>query len=101
MLKILLSNDDGFDAPGLKVLYETLEGFADLFVVAPAINSSGAGCSITTNSPMQVTEHSNGFVSVTGKPADCVYLGIHESRVSHHVEHNDSWHDGQPRFDVK
>ena len=78
MLKILLSNDDGFDAPGLKVLYETLEGFADLFVVAPAINNSGAGCSITTNSPMQVTEHSNGFVSVTGKPADCVYLGIHE-----------------------
>ena len=43
MLKILLSNDDGFDAPGLKVLYETLEGFADLFVVAPEINSSGAG----------------------------------------------------------
>ena len=46
--------------------------------MAPAINSSGAGCSITTNSPMQVTEHSNGFVSVNGKPADCVYLGIHE-----------------------
>ena len=55
MLKILLSNDDGFDAPGLKVLYETLEGFADLFVVAPAINNSGAGCSITTYAPMQVT----------------------------------------------
>jgi|TARA_B100001109_G_scaffold96644_1_gene78745 5'-nucleotidase len=78
MLKILLSNDDGFEAPGLKVLYETLRNFAELFVVAPEINNSGAGCSITTNSPMDVTEHSNGFLSVTGKPADCVYLGLHE-----------------------
>ena len=55
MLKILLSNDDGFEAPGLKVLYETLRNFAELFVVAPEINNSGAGCSITTNLPMHVT----------------------------------------------
>ena len=77
-MKILLSNDDGYDAPGLKILYETLKNFAELFVVAPEINNSGAGCSITTNKPMHVTEHSNGFLSVTGTPADCVYLGIHE-----------------------
>lgn len=78
MLKILLSNDDGYDAPGLKVLFDTLKTFADLFVVAPDMNNSGAGCSITTNKPMKVTQHSNGFLSVNGKPADCVYLGIHE-----------------------
>ncbi len=77
-MKILLSNDDGYDAPGLEALYETLKDVADLFVVAPETNHSGAGCSITVNQPMKAKLHNNGFVSVTGKPADCVYLGIHE-----------------------
>ena len=48
MLKILLSNDDGYDAPGLEVLFDTLKTFADLYVVAPEVNNSGAGCSINT-----------------------------------------------------
>lgn len=78
MYKILLSNDDGYDAPGLKVLFETLKEHAKLFVVAPQINNSGAGCSITTNQPMFETENDNGFISVNGRPADCVYLGIHK-----------------------
>ena len=69
-MKILLSNDDGYDAPGLEALYETLKDVADLFVVAPETNHSGAGCSITVNQPMTATSHNNGFVSVTGKPAD-------------------------------
>ena len=77
-MKILLSNDDGFNAPGLEVLYEKLKKDFEIFVVAPEENNSGAGCSITTNSPMKVKEHDNGFLSVNGKPADCVYLGIHE-----------------------
>ena len=42
-MKILLSNDDGFDAPGLEVLFETLKDFAELCVVAPEENNSGAG----------------------------------------------------------
>ena len=78
MMKILLSNDDGYDAPGLKVLFEYLRDMAEVFVVAPEENKSGAGCSITTNKPMYSTVHDNGFVSVNGTPADCVYLGIHE-----------------------
>jgi len=78
MLKILISNDDGYDSPGLEILVENLRGVAELFVVAPEINNSGAGCSITTNRPLKVTRHDNGFVSVNGKPADCVHLGIHE-----------------------
>ena len=78
MLKILVSNDDGYDSPGLKILVENLKEVAELFVVAPEINNSGAGCSITTNRPLKVTHHDNGFVSVNGKPADCVHLGIHE-----------------------
>ena len=48
-MKILLSNDDGYDAPGLEVLFDTLKDFAELCVVAPEENNSGAGCSITTN----------------------------------------------------
>ena len=51
-MKILLSNDDGYDAPGLKVLFEYLRDIAEAFVVAPEVNKSGAGCSITTNKPM-------------------------------------------------
>ena len=78
MLKILLSNDDGYDAPGIKIIFEKLKDFAEIFVVAPDVNNSGAGCSITTNKPMIVKEHNNGFLSVSGTPADCVYLGIHE-----------------------
>jgi 5'-nucleotidase len=78
MLKILISNDDGYDSPGLEVLCEHLKEVADLFVVAPEINNSGAGCSITTNRPLKATRHENGFISVNGRPADCVHLGIHE-----------------------
>ena len=77
-MKILLTNDDGYDAPGLEVLFDTLKDFAELCVVAPEENNSGAGCSITTNKPMYVTEQKNGFFSVSGRPADCVYLGINE-----------------------
>ena len=78
MLKILISNDDGYDSPGLEVLFEHLKEVAELFVVAPEINNSGAGCSITTNRPLKATRHDNGFISVNGRPADCVHLGIHE-----------------------
>ena len=77
-MKILLSNDDGYDAPGLKIIFDKLKNYFEVFVVAPEINNSGAGCSITTNSPMRIKEHDNGFISVDGRPADCVYLGIHE-----------------------
>ena len=63
-MKILLSNDDGYDAPGLAVLYETLKEVAELYVVAPEVNNSGAGCSITTNKPMQVKEHSLSLIHI-------------------------------------
>jgi 5'-nucleotidase len=78
MIKVLLSNDDGVDAPGISSLYEGLQGVADLFVVAPEVNQSGAGSSITTNRPLKVKEYKEKFLSVNGKPSDCVHLGIHE-----------------------
>ena len=78
MLKILISNDDGVDAPGLNCLYEHLKEIAEVFVVAPETNQSGAGSSITTNRPMKVKEVKQNFKSLNGRPADCVHLGIHE-----------------------
>ena len=78
MIKVLLSNDDGVDAPGIASLYEGLKDMAELFVVAPEVNQSGAGSSITTNRPMKVKEYKKNFLSVNGRPSDCVHLGIHE-----------------------
>ena len=64
MLKILISNDDGYDSPGLEVLFEHLKEVADLFVVAPEINNSGAGCSITTNRPFDFTQKNFSMVKL-------------------------------------
>ena len=56
MLKILISNDDGVDAPGINCLYDHLKEIAEVFVVAPETNQSGSGSSLTTNRPMKVKD---------------------------------------------
>jgi 5'-nucleotidase len=78
MLKILISNDDGVDAPGINCLYDHLIEVAEVFVVAPVINQSGAGSSLTTNRPMKVEDVKQNFKSLNGRPVDCVHVGIHE-----------------------
>ena len=78
MLKILISNDDGVDAPGINCLYEHLKEIAEVFVVAPEVNQSGAGSSITTNRPMKVKDVKENFKSLNGRPVDCVHVGLHE-----------------------
>lgn len=75
-LKILLSNDDGYLARGLRVLHERLTGFGHVDVVAPDRNQSGASSSLTLHSPLRVTEATNGFYSVNGTPSDCVHLAL-------------------------
>lgn len=75
-MKILLSNDDGVAAPGLATLYEHLQELGECVVYAPDRNSSGLSGSITLDRPLRVTEHSNGFNSVNGTPADCVHLAV-------------------------
>ncbi len=77
MLKILISNDDGVKAPGIIELHSELKDIAEVIVVAPKQNQSGAGSSITTNKAINVKQLKNGFFSVNGRPADCVYIGIH------------------------
>jgi len=76
MRKLLLSNDDGVHAPGLKALHEALVNHARVRVVAPDRDKSGASNSLTLSRPLALTALDNGFYSVDGTPADCVYLGV-------------------------
>ncbi|MBA1330200.1 hypothetical protein QQ73_03110 [Candidatus Endoriftia persephone str. Guaymas] len=73
-MKILLSNDDGFQAPGLAALTESLSPLGEIVVVAPERNRSGASNSLTLELPLRAHTHDNGFVSVDGTPTDCVHL---------------------------
>ncbi len=75
-MRILLSNDDGYFAPGLAVLANTLSSFATITVVAPERDRSGASNSLTLDRPLAVRRASNGFYYVNGTPTDCVHLAV-------------------------
>lgn len=75
-MRILLSNDDGVHSPGLIALYEGLQGFGELRVVAPDRDHSGASNSLTLKRPLTVERHPNEFRSVDGTPTDCVHLAV-------------------------
>lgn len=75
-MKILISNDDGYLAPGIRVLAEALQSMAEITVVAPDRNRSGASNSLTLESPIRAREQENGYISVDGTPTDCVHLAI-------------------------
>lgn len=76
LMRILLSNDDGYLAPGLVVLAEALRPVATLDVVAPERDRSGASNSLTLNRPLRVKQGENGFLYVDGTPTDCVHLAV-------------------------
>ncbi|MGD2119078.1 MAG: 5'/3'-nucleotidase SurE [Chromatiales bacterium] len=75
-MRILISNDDGFQAPGIVALANALAQIADITVVAPESNRSGASNSLTLENPLRATPQQNGFISVDGTPTDCVHLAI-------------------------
>lgn len=75
-LRILVSNDDGYQAPGLLRLVAALSELAEITVVAPDRDRSGASNSLSLKNPLYVTRHANGFYSVEGTPTDCVHLAI-------------------------
>ena len=75
-MRILLSNDDGYFAPGLAVLAEQLREFGELTVVAPERDRSGASNSLTLDRPLTVRRAANGFYHVNGTPTDCVHLAV-------------------------
>lgn len=75
-MRILLSNDDGYFAPGLACLAETLSEIAEITVVAPERDRSGASNSLTLDRPLSLHESHNGFYYVNGTPTDCVHLAV-------------------------
>lgn len=75
-MNILISNDDGYLAPGIRSLAQQLETLADITVVAPERDRSGASNSLTLDSPIRVNQAENGFYRVDGTPTDCVHLAI-------------------------
>ncbi len=80
-MKILLTNDDGIYSDGLKAAFEVLKEFGEVYIVAPLVQMSGVGRSISIMEPIRISEvNINGIrmFAVDGTPTDSVVLGIHE-----------------------
>lgn len=75
-MKILVSNDDGYQSPGLLALAAGLARLGVVTVVAPDRDRSGASNSLTLNRPLHAERMGNGFIRVDGTPTDCVHLAI-------------------------
>jgi len=75
-MRILLSNDDGYFSPGIARLAEVLSAVAEVTVVAPERDRSGASNSLTLDRPLSVKRAANGFLFVNGTPTDCVHLAV-------------------------
>ncbi len=75
-VRILLSNDDGYFAPGLAALAAQLAPLGEVTVVAPERDRSGASNSLTLDRPLSVRRAANGFYYVNGTPTDCVHLAV-------------------------
>ena len=76
VMRILLSNDDGYFAPGLTILAEAVRQIAHIDVVAPERDRSGASNSLTLSRPLRMQRAASGFYYVDGTPTDCVHLAI-------------------------
>ena len=76
-MEILVSNDDGVDAPGLLALAEGLRELGNVTVVAPDRERSAVAHALTLTSPLRLTEVRPGWYSTDGTPTDCVHLGVH------------------------
>lgn len=76
-MQIMVTNDDGIAAPGIKALAEALTALGTVTVVAPDRERSAAGHSLTLHSPLRVFELREGWYAVDGTPTDCVNMGIH------------------------
>src|ERR1700684_3407608 len=76
LVKILVSNDDGYRSEGIRRLREALSSLAEVTVVAPDRNKSGASNSLTLDVPLRVSEAEPGVYFVPGTPTDCVHLAL-------------------------
>lgn len=76
LLRILVSNDDGYFSPGITILADALRAVGEVTVVAPERDRSGASNSLTLDRPLIIRQAANGFYFVNGTPTDCVHLAI-------------------------
>lgn len=76
MMKILICNDDGYQAPGISALYQALADLGQVEVVAPEQNNSAKSNALTLHTPLYVQRADNGFRYVNGTPADCVHIAL-------------------------
>lgn len=78
-MRILISNDDGINADGIKVLEEIVADFAEeIFVVAPSLNMSGTGHSVTLQTPLRIEKYDSNHYAINGTPTDSVIIGVRE-----------------------
>ncbi len=82
---LFLTNDDGWDAPGLYALWQAAQALGNCLVAAPEFAHSGCGHRVTTHGPIDINRIDSDRISIGGTPADCVRLGIH------HLAPNPSW----------
>ncbi len=76
-MRILLTNDDGFDAPGIAAMRDALAPHHEVMMVAPSRERSGASHALTMLEPIRVVSRGERCWAVSGTPVDCVYLGLH------------------------
>ena len=76
-MKILVSNDDGWDAPGIAALAEVASEFGEVVVMAPEFPQSGISHQLTFDRPLRLKEHKPGRYSLDGTPGDCVRVALH------------------------
>jgi 5'-nucleotidase len=75
-MRILVSNDDGYFAPGIAILAESIAEFGEIIVVAPERDRSGSSNSLTLDRPLSVRRAPNGYLFVNGTPTDCVHIAV-------------------------
>jgi len=76
-MKILLTNDDGYNAEGIRILYNRLQKYGEVILVAPETHMSGSSMSRAFWDKIKVTQHEENVYSVTGTPADSVVIALH------------------------
>jgi 5'-nucleotidase len=75
-MKFLLTNDDGYDAPGLEVLAEVLREFGEVVVVAPHVHVSGCSHQATTHRGLELAAVRPDWFKLDGSPVDCTRIGL-------------------------
>lgn len=75
-MRLLITNDDGIDAPGLAALAEAAADFGQLITIAPDCHLSGCGHRVTTDSPIRLVPHGASRWAIDGTPADCVRVAL-------------------------